>query len=219
MSNCVFGDIHGYLDKLRSLIGSLNLTDVDKLIFLGDYIDRGPNSKHVVDYLLRLAKQHDCVFLMGNHEHMLLDFMAGCKTYGPAQWIRCGGDATLASYGLVGAQPGRLDLPREHAEFFAGLAVRDYCHLDPGYVFVHAGLNWDKPLEKNNWQDCLWNRSAFIDCRYHWPEGRVIFGHSQSETLKPIVQDNKIGIDTGCAAGGVLTALRLPEVRFHAAGV
>lgn len=209
MSIYAIGDIHGYFNKLEAILEKLPLTKDDKLIFLGDYVDRGPQSKEVIELLLQLRHNVDCVFLMGNHEHMLKDYLEGCKTYSTDQWLRSGGDATLQSYGLVKPYPENLMLPEGHLDFLKNLR---YYHIEAGYVFVHAGLNWAKPIEKNTYQDLLWNRGAFITCRYKWPEGIVVFGHSQADIIgEPIVQDNKIGIDTGAGAGGMLTAVKLEE--------
>ncbi len=214
MSIFAVGDIHGHSKKLKALINKLPLTADDRLIFLGDYIDRGPDSNGVISYLLQLSKHYDSKFLCGNHEHMMRDYMQGCKTYDRELWLEYGGIATLRSYDLVGARPGELSLPVEHRDFITGLG---YYHTEPGFVFVHSGLSSGKTLSQNNWKDCLWNRAAFINSTYKWPEGRIVFGHSQSEKQEPIVEDNKIGIDTGCAYGGPLTAVRLPEVEFYQA--
>ena len=214
MSIFAIGDIHGHLDKLEALIDRLPLTSEDKLIFLGDYIDRGPDSKGVIAYLLELRKTRDCVMLMGNHEHMLRDLVRGCHNYRPEDWLRNGGTATLTSYGIERIRPGEQPFPDGHYQFISNLPC---CHQEPGFVFVHAGLTWGKSLERQTWKDLFWSREAFLRDRYKWPEGRVIFGHSYSDTLEPIVQDNKIGIDTGCAFGGHLTAVRLPEVEFYQA--
>jgi len=207
------GDIHGYLDKLKSLIDMLPLTADDKLIFLGDYIDRGPDSKGVISFLLEIREQYDCVFLIGNHEHMMLDYMQGCLVYDPKIWMWNGGDRSLQSYGIEHAAPGELDIPGDHLGFLKSLA---YYHQEPGFVFVHAGLQPNLPLEQNRWTELLWIRSAFYQSGWNWPEGVVVFGHTPF--TEPLVETNKIGIDTGCGWRGSLTAVRLPEIEFYRAG-
>lgn len=204
------GDIHGHLDKLESLINKLPLTADDRLIFLGDYIDRGPDSRGVISLLLQIKEQYDCVFLCGNHEHIMRDYLQGCLVYDRELWRLNGGFDCLDSYGIVSPVPGNVDVPSEHTAFLQSLK---YYHQEPGFVFVHGGLNCDLPLEKNRWNDILWPRSAFYASRYNWSEGVVVFGHTPFD--EPLVQPNKIGIDTGCAYGGPLTAVRLPEVEFY----
>ncbi|MCX6345179.1 MAG: metallophosphoesterase family protein [Armatimonadetes bacterium] len=212
MSIFAVGDIHGHLDKLKSLIGKLPLASDDKLVFLGDYIDRGPDSKRVISFLLKLKEQYDCVFICGNHEHMMRDYAKGCLTYDSNLWFVNGGVATLRSYDLIGAESGNLNLPDDHWDLISSLR---YYHREPGFVFVHGGLSSEKPVEKNVWRDFLWPRTAFTLSRYKHPEGVVIFGHTPFD--EPLVEDNKIGIDTGCCDGGPLTAVRLPEFEFYSA--
>ena len=203
------GDVHGHLDKLESLVCRLCLTTDDRLIFLGDYIDRGPDSKGVVEFLLDLRTRFDCVFLMGNHEHMLRDYLAGGINYPLEAWKRNGGIETLISYRKVFG-PVEMPIPEEHIEFLTQLP---YYHLEPGFVFVHGGLAAGVPIERNNYQSFLWPRSAFYQSRYRWPEGVVVFGRTPFQ--EPLRQPNKIGIDTGCSDGGPLTAVRLPGVEFY----
>lgn len=203
------GDIHGHLDKLESLINKLPLTTDDRLIFLGDYIDRGPDSMAVVEYLLRLGTRFDCVFLMGNHEHMLRDHLAGGINYPLEAWKCNGGIETLISY-REAFGPVEMPIPQEHIDFLTQLP---YYHLEPGNVFVHGGLKSGEPIARNTHKDFLWPRSAFTQSHYRWPEGIVVYGHTPLD--EPLVEPNKIGIDTGCAYGGPLTAVKLPEVEFY----
>ena len=203
------GDIHGHLDKLESLMNKLPLFPDDRLVFLGDYIDRGPDSRGVISLLLQIKEQHNCVFLCGNHEHMMRDYLQGCRVYDRELWILNGGSYCLQSYGIVDPVPGSVVIPSEHTTFLQSLK---YYHQEPGFVFVHGGLKPHLPLEKNRWKDILWPRSAFYTSRYHWPEGVVVFGHTPFD--KPLVESNKIGIDTGHAGAGPLTSVRLPELEF-----
>jgi serine/threonine protein phosphatase 1 len=112
------GDIHGELGKLERLLDGLPLAAGDRLVFLGDYVDRGPDSAGVVSRLLELRRQYDCVFLLGNHESMFLDFLGwkGAAYFGGDAFLLNGGDRTLASYGWFGerAEPGVGQRARAH---------------------------------------------------------------------------------------------------------
>lgn len=202
------GDIHGCLDKLISL---MDIIDIDRkkdtLLFIGDYIDRGPQSKDVVDYLINLAKQQSrVIFLKGNHELMLQDYLSGSDKF---NFLVNGGQATLDSYlkesPLAEADP----IPDAHLDFFDNLRL--YYETDE-HIFVHAGMRDNVPLEKQNESDILWIREEFIYSDFDFGR-RVIFGHTPFR--EPLVLDNKIGIDTGAVYGNKLTCVELPAVNFY----
>ena len=214
------GDIHGELGKLERLLEGLPLSAGDRLVFLGDYVDRGPDSADVVSRLLDLRRQVDCVFLLGNHESMFLDFLGwkGATYFGGDAFLLNGGDRTLASYGWFGerAEPGkRPDLPPTHADFFRELRL---FHQEGDYLFVHAGLaargltsgDLAYALRVSRPEDLLWNRST-----YDVPHNlgvTVVYGHTPNRDFS--VRWNEpfsIGIDTGATYGGPLTAIRLPD--------
>ena len=136
------GDIHGERLRLEALLASLPLLPDDRLVFVGDYVDRGPDSKGVVDLLLSLADDYACVFLAGNHESMFLDFLGWRNEayFAGDAFLANGGDRTLASYGyfdLADPQPANLELPLEHEKFYRSLKL---CHREGDYLFVHAGV-------------------------------------------------------------------------------
>lgn len=191
------GDIHGCLDQLKALMAKLPLRKNDELLFIGDYIDRGPDSKGVVDYVLELrqGRPGKVICLMGNHEWMLLNHLDGSD---PLSWLQNGGEATLASYG------GEDQIPYAHQEFFHSLSP---LHRTDAYLFVHAGIRPGVPLEAQSTEDMLWIRREF----YLYP-GRfdppVVFGHTPLREV--LIQEDRIGIDTGCVFGGKLTCLVLP---------
>jgi len=204
------GDIHGSLESLERLLDKINpdLTR-DRLVFMGDYIDRGPLSMAVVDYVIRLkskAPPGRIICLKGNHEAMLLDFLAG----GPAEmFIFNGGLATVEEYwGDAWAARDGLTLPPDHARFFQDLKLY---YETPDYIFVHGGLKPGVPLHQQVEEDLLWIRGEFITCQEDFGR-RVIFGHTPFK--QPLLMPNKIGIDTGAVYGNFLTALKLPEEEF-----
>ncbi|MBN1932783.1 MAG: serine/threonine protein phosphatase [Desulfobacterales bacterium] len=202
------GDIHGCFDKLQILMDKIDVDfDTDTLVFLGDYIDRGPNSSEVVEYLIDLKKRFSkIIFLKGNHEEMLEDFLAGIDRL---KYLTNGGQQTLDSYLKKSRKFEASPIPQEHLDFFKRLRL--YYETDQ-YIFVHAGLRENIPLESQDVLDILWIRGRFIDSDYDFGK-RVIFGHTVFP--EPLVQPNKIGIDTGAVYGNKLTCLELPRLIFY----
>lgn len=207
MRTIVIGDIHGCYDELKCLITNLKMEKVykpkkDKLIFLGDYVDRGDKSKDVVALVRELQrKSENVIALMGNHEDMLLNYFNGYdKT-----WLYNGCDTTADSYGddaetLLDDMNWMYNLPLYYED--------DY------FIYAHAGINKSIPVEKQNKHTLLWIREAFYKNSKR-SEKTVIFGHTPTMMIpngeygEPYFnQDNNcIGIDTGCVFGGNLTAL------------
>jgi serine/threonine protein phosphatase 1 len=187
------GDVHGCLDHLRRLIARVEPTDDDQLVFLGDYIDRGPDGKGVLDYLLDFGRMFpNSIFLKGNHEAMVLDFLAGRQQ---VLFLYNGGETTLESYG----EETGIRIPKAHLEFLEALRPS---FTTEEFIFAHAGLRPGRPLEEQDERDLLWIRDEFIDSDYDW--GRtVVFGHTPLQ--EPLFSKNKIGIDTGAVYGRVLT--------------
>jgi serine/threonine protein phosphatase 1 len=224
------GDIHGRLDLLARLLDRVRAdrraagAEPAKLVFLGDYVDRGPDSAGVLDLLADLAASPEPglrpVFLKGNHEDLMLDFLAG----GPRglAWLRNGGDATLASYGVaIAREPDGRELraaadalatalPDRHRRFLQRLALH---HVAGPYLFVHAGLRPGIALAEQDEQDLLWIRGPFLNATAPF-EKFVVHGHSISAA--PELRANRLGIDTGAFCTGCLTAAVLEQagVRF-----
>jgi serine/threonine protein phosphatase 1 len=214
------GDIHGEDAKLDELLGSLPLRDGDRFVFLGDYIDRGPDAFQVIERLIQLQRDWPCVFLLGNHESMLLDFLGWTDDayFAGDAFLMNGGDRTLASYGYFDREnPDRhsFRLPKQHEDFLLSLKLH---HMDGDYLFVHAGLgrvelregDVDYALRRSKPEDLLWNRTT---CDVpHSLKVTIVYGHTPSEDFG--VRWNapfSIGIDTGAVFGGPLTAIRLPD--------
>ncbi|MGC8955733.1 MAG: metallophosphoesterase family protein [Fervidobacterium sp.] len=189
-------DLHGCLRPLEKLISEISPTQNDTLIFLGDYIDRGPDSKGVVDFLIGLSKITNCVFLRGNHEQMLLDVLDDGDLY---MWTINGAHATWRSYGSL----QQLLLNDLHIEFFKNTK---YYHIEGNYLFVHGGIRPNIPIEKQDVRDLIWIREEFIS-KKHNTGYIVVFGHTPFEDIH--ISEDKIGIDTGCVYGGKLTAYNI----------
>jgi serine/threonine protein phosphatase 1 len=212
MSTRIFavGDIHGSFDKLEAMMEILpwDRDAGDLLLFIGDYVDRGPRSSDVVELLVQLKRAGgNFAFLKGNHEKMLLDFYVEQKDQ--MLYVANGGAETIASYveGAIGRKA--FVLPEDHLEFLLSLKLY---HETEDYIFVHAGLRDGIPLPEQTEEDLLWIREEFIYSAFDWNK-RVIFGHTALET--PFVTPGKIGIDTGAVYGNKLTAVELPAMKFY----
>lgn len=212
------GDIHGelvLLDRLLSMIAADGTRHPERrivLVFLGDYVDRGPNSQGVLDRLitgpLPGAESH---FLAGNHESAMLDFIA--DPVANARWLDFGGAEALTSYGVrasVGVRDrGRLKdlrdqlvdrLPDPHRHFLAGL--ENYV-VYGDYAFVHAGVRPGRGLVRQRRDDLLWLREPFLSSPARH-EKVIVHGHTIVDA--PEIRPNRIAVDTGAYATGVLTA-------------
>ncbi|NOQ20180.1 MAG: serine/threonine protein phosphatase [Desulfobacterales bacterium] len=206
----VVGDIHGCFDKLCALMDKIPINNTrDQLIFIGDYIDRGPSSFDVVNYLIDFKKRvPGTIFIKGNHEDMLQNYLDGSDRF---TYLLNGGQKTMDEYLNRSDNKEAFPIPSEHLEFFNSLQL--YYQTDD-YIFVHAGLREKVPLESQDKMDLLWTRDEFIHSDFNFGK-RVIFGHTPFK--EPLLQANKIGIDTGAVYGNLLTCLQLPEMEFFSA--
>jgi serine/threonine protein phosphatase 1 len=224
------GDIHGRLDCLDALLEKIEADARSApakllLVFVGDYVDRGPQSKGVVERVMEARDGFEIHRLRGNHDEAVLQFLADPGFF--PVWRSFGGLETLLSYGV---RPPRLEspegfnamradfraaLPPSHLAFFAGL---EPSFTFGGYFFAHAGGKPGVALDRQDIQDLMWIRDEFLasDAAF----GKiVVHGHTPSE--RPIVRANRIGIDTGAYATGVLTAVVLEGIncRFLSSGI
>ena len=205
----VIGDIHGCFNHLFNLLNVVK-PDLDrhKLVFVGDYLDRGPESAKVVDFIINLKKKYNpenIICLMGNHERMFLNFL---QSQEEEFFLLNGGASTAVSYWGKHWKSQERRLPAGHDYFFATLK---FYYETEDYIFVHGGLRPGLPLAAQKEEDLLWIRSEFILSDFDFGR-RIIFGHTPVRT--PLVMPNKIGIDTGAVYGNKLTCLLLPEEKF-----
>jgi serine/threonine protein phosphatase 1 len=220
------GDLHGRADLLAKLM-ALIVADLQPapargalMILLGDYVDRGPDSRGVLELLAQGGLPTPIVALRGNHETMLLDFLAEPDT--AANWRRFGGLETLHSYGLdIGnVQAGRgyreaaekfaSALPAAHLDFLKSTLP---CFSAGDYYFCHAGIRPDLPLAAQKEEDLLWMREPFLSSRADF--GKLVV-HGHTPVAAPDIRRNRINIDTGAYLSGRLTCLVLEaqERRF-----
>lgn len=212
------GDIHGRLDLLDALIAAIDgdrkerPIETARLVLLGDLVDRGPESCGVVARAMELAESRDAYVLGGNHEDMFL--LAFKKPSALRSFLRYGGRETLLSYGITKAMLRESELaelqnamneaiPASHREFLNHLT--DQVRIGD-YAFVHAGIDPDVPLAEQCSHEQRWIREPFLSFTGHH-EAMIIHGHTISENVE--VRSNRIGVDTGAYASGVLTALVL----------
>lgn len=216
------GDVHGRLDLLRPLVEAIMAdaaaAQVERkvVIFLGDYVDRGPDSRGVIRYLVDLPRDGgvEWRFLKGNHEEAMLDFL-GDPAAG-ARWCEYGGDAALRSYGL---RPPDL----KHRVEAWGRVAADLDHaLDPreraflealelsvtigDYFFAHAGARPGQPLDQQSAHDLMWIRNSFLNSEVEFDKV-VVHGHTPTREVH--ADRRRIGVDTKAYDSGVLTAVRL----------
>ncbi len=213
------GDVHGRADLVDRLLARIEAERVEAApprtlhLLLGDYIDRGPSSRAVIDRLIQRQRTHEVVCLKGNHERYAFEFLSTPAALDP--WRRLGGLETLISYGLTPtmrpdpAAQARLSaefnraLPDSHRQFLANLLLSFDCG---DYLFVHAGIRPGLPLEQQLEEDLLSIRDEFLSSEEDF--GKVVV-HGHTPVMEPEVRPNRINIDTGAYATGRLTCLKL----------
>jgi serine/threonine protein phosphatase 1 len=195
------GDVHGCLDQLERLV---DLCERDaaservKFIFLGDYIDRGPDSRGVIDFLINLQKYSpdEIICLRGNHEDLLLAALESEDA--ELHWRQNGAAATLKSY----RAQSPADIPDKHIYWIRSLPL---FHDDGHRYFVHAGIHPDRPINEQRPRDLLWIREPFLSSIANF--GRfIVHGHTPISTGAPDLRTNRLNLDTGAVYGRSLTA-------------
>ncbi|PID71897.1 MAG: metallophosphatase [Desulfobulbus propionicus] len=205
----IIGDIHGCLKSLNDLLEKIFTlaTKTDTVLFLGDYVDRGPDAKGVLDCLIALKKEHSrLVTLKGNHDFLFLRYL---ETQESDLFFQVGGLETLHSYGVQGQSASPIhDIPESHLHFLQELPL---VFEDQYGIYVHAGIQAGRHLSMQSPKWCLWARESFLKTTFTLDKP-IIFGHTVFQ--EPYVAQDKIGIDTGAVYGGLLTALILPDMKF-----
>ena len=190
------GDIHGCVTALATLVDSIGLRDGDTIVTLGDYVDRGPDSRAVVDFIINLGETHQLVALRGNHEIMMLDAREKDSWLRP--WLSYGGEETLQSYG------GSFDdVPDAHIDFLENKLHRYY--ESETHIFVHANLAPDVALEEQSDAALFWQK--YKDPGPHNSGKTMVCGHTAQQSGVPLSNGHSVCIDTWAHGDGWLTCL------------
>jgi serine/threonine protein phosphatase 1 len=203
------GDIHGCLDKLERLLAACEARAGGRparWVFLGDYIDRGPDSRGVVELLMRLqqAQPGAVVCLRGNHEQMAI--MAHADARAMPMWLQNSGASTQRNYRRTG---GRIE-----DAHLAWLAALPFCHDDGLRFFVHAGVDLSVPLDQQSGEVMIWMREPFLSECDQVDLGRlVVHGHTPLRDGRPDLRRRRLNLDTAAVLGGPLTAAAFDDTR------
>jgi len=194
-------DIHGCCRTFRLLLEKIEFSKQDTLYLLGDYIDRGPDSKGVIDLILELQSDgYHIRPLLGNHEAMLLQLLQSCVDEHLNEWLVNGGQATLKSYGVN--HP--VDIPQEHIDFMRSLSL---FHCTDTHILVHAGLDFDleDPFSKEGEQAMLWDRCQLSN-RVKQKGRTLVVGHTirHGDEIRRSLNSDIVTIDNGCYMGASL---------------
>lgn len=218
-----FGDIHGRVDLLIKLgitldkaAQALERSLIE--VYLGDYVDRGANSKGVIDYLIARSSLTDrrIVCLAGNHEQMMVAALETDEDF--KKWLGFGGESTLLSYGVSPTGAGKNTarkraefiqaVPQSHVEFLRALPT-SYHHAE--FFFAHAGVHPKRSLSEQKDEDLMWIRNPFLTSFADFG-ATIVHGHTPGQ--KPVFRSNRIGIDTGAYRTGILTCLLITSEKI-----
>lgn len=202
MRTLAIGDIHGCFQALSTLVEAARLSPDETLITLGDYVNRGPESKAVLDWLIDRSREGRLIPLMGNHEIMML--RARESEHALANWLNSGGSQTLTSYSLFGDDGSLADIPEAHWDFLENRLLK--FHETERHLFVHARLVPDLPLEEQPDYLLFWE-SLEEDVPPHDSGKTVICGHTSQKSGEPWNLGHTVCIDTAACKGGWLTCL------------
>jgi serine/threonine protein phosphatase 1 len=222
------GDPHGRLDAFLNVLEQVKFDyKNDQLIIVGDFCDGGPDTKNLVDEILKIDNR---ICILGNHDYWFRQWLHG--DHPERIWLKQGGKATLRSYGYdyFGHDPTLSKIPKEHVKFFDELRP---WYEDKDAIFVHGGFSYKDGIEKTSNWDAMWDRTL-LRCEYTqfkvhgknlWNGKLIIVGHTcsqlvhnpndkQSEKDKPVITDTVIGLDTGAGHGAKLTLMELPSRQY-----
>ena len=204
------GDIHGCLGPLDDLLAWVAPAADDVLVTLGDYVDRGPDTRGVLDRLIELKKSRPVICLRGNHEIMMLEAWRGGRSE-KKMWLGVGGVQALGSYGGAPGKTGTFeDVPPEHWHFLQHELV-DY-HESERFIFVHAGVGYSVPMAEQADNVLFWEFLG--DEMRHESKKTVICGHTSQKSGVPKVVPGAVCIDTYAHGGGWLTCLDAASGRY-----
>ena len=197
------GDIHGHSKAFRALLNAINPTKDDVLVLLGDYINRGPDSRGVIERILALRAETHLVCLRGNHEQMLLDARRSLDDH--AFWVQCGGDQTLKSFGCENVE----SMPKHIFDF---LNETTLYHEVGGFIFVHANVDFEVPMECQSTSTLMWRH---LECPPSHHSGKlVICGHTPQSGGLPVHFGSAVCIDTDVCDSGWLTCYEPRKNRY-----
>ena len=207
------GDIHGHLPALDALLAILPASEEDLLVFLGDYVDKGPDVPGVLDRLIELNKQSKAVFLRGNHDQLMLDAHQNPTLHLPSWECLSGGDP-LASYGTGKTRKLIKEVPAAHWDF-----LKETClnyHETDTHIFVHAGIRADQHPADETVDTLHWQKLPHAAA--HRSGKTVICGHTAQDNGEIADLGHTVCIDTGITKGHHLTALALDNYEFWQTG-
>jgi serine/threonine protein phosphatase 1 len=203
------GDLHGRLDLLRLAVDAIadHVGDAPfRVVFLGDYIDRGPESRGVIEFLMELQQRWPVICLKGNHEDLMVQAVTLAAGGSLERWLDNGGRATLRSYGLGPKSELGEGVPREHIHWMSGLPRTTG---DGHRIYVHAGVAPGTPIERQNEETFLWIRERFLQARPGSFAAHIVHGHTplwegKPNPSEPELLAHRTNLDTGAFATGVL---------------
>ncbi len=210
MSIYAIGDIHGCYDALTALFNEIPKSEEDIYIFLGDYVDRGPDTKSVIDWLINFSKKSNSIFLRGNHEIFML--IARYNEDRLNEWLTFGGDKTFESYKIetINKWPNKIGF--EHWKFIEN--TQAFYQKDK-YIFVHAGVEHDVSLKYQNRHNLYWKK--YINPKQYSPDNIVICGHTSQKNGEIANYKHTICIDTFAWGGQWLTCLNVLTGEYYKA--
>ncbi len=204
------GDLHGRLDLLKSAVEAIaehaKKTEF-RVVFLGDYVDRGPDSRRVIELLMGLQRIWPVICLKGNHEDLMLKAVVERADGALQLWLENGGAETLRSYGLGADSESTDRIPSPHIRWLSSLPLTT---ADPYRIFVHAGLMPRTASHRQKEQTCLWIRKRFLEGQPGDFEAHVVHGHTplwdgKPDPAMPELLEHRTNLDTGAFATGVLS--------------
>lgn len=208
MARFVVGDIHGFTNPLRLLLDQLSFTKDDTLVFLGDYVDKGPNVSGTLEFLSTLELACEIIFLRGNHDQSLLEAYHDSKAI--SLWECLAGDSPLASYGAGSTEAVLKTIPLNHIQFLEEVCRNFY--EDKDYIYVHGGIQSHLDPREESEERLHW--STLSQALPHLSGKAVICGHSAQKSGKIADLGHTICVDTGITSGGFLSCLNLDTREF-----